>query len=150
MPMFFSGLVLFIICVSGISILGTVFWIWMLVDCVMNKKISDMQKALWVLLIVFTHFIGALIYFFVGRSMQSKQGAYQYYTQPQASYQNYEAPREASYRSYGQGYQAPPAPPHQRNDAPPIYSEGEHAQRQQLPPDYEQPQAMYPQNPSEQ
>jgi len=122
--------------IGGVSILGTAFWIWMLVDCVMNKRLSDMQKALWVVLIIFTHIIGALIYFFVGRSGQSKQPTSQYYEQSGTTY-HFDAP--PAYRSYEQGYQAPP--PQQNNDVPPpIYPE----QAQRSPTDYEQPQAMYP------
>jgi Phospholipase_D-nuclease N-terminal len=151
MPMVISGLALFVVCISVFALLGTVFWIWMVVDCIMNKKISDMQKAFWVLLIVFTHFIGALIYFFVGRSMQPKQQTYQYYVQPQAPrHHRDEAPREAFYNSYEQGYQASQQPAStQYNDVPSIYPEREQAQRPQASSDYEQPQAMYPHEPHE-
>ena len=43
------------------------FWIWMLVHAVQNKGLSDGEKIGWVLAIVFLHFLGALIYFFIGR-----------------------------------------------------------------------------------
>lgn len=136
MPILFSIVPFVILFVIAVSILGTIFWIWMLVDCVMNKQISDMQKALWAVLIIFTHFIGALIYFFVGRSAQAKQTVYQYYEPPQTFYR-YDAPPPN--RPYEQGYQA--APLRQNNDVPPpIYPE----QAQRPSTDYEQPQAMYP------
>jgi hypothetical protein len=133
----FTGL-LFIIAlfVITVSLLGSAFWIWMTVDCVMNKRLSDMQKALWVVLILFTHFIGALIYFFVGRKGQNKQPPYQYYEQSRTTY-HFDPPC----RSYEQGYQPPPVEPRQHYNAPPpIYPE----QTQRSPQDYEQPQAMYP------
>ncbi|HEV2653696.1 MAG TPA: PLD nuclease N-terminal domain-containing protein, partial [Ktedonobacteraceae bacterium] len=79
MPMLFSGIFIVIIFAIAVSLLSTAFWIWMVVDCAMNKRLSDMQKALWIVLILFTHFIGALIYFFVGRQGQAKQPTYQYY-----------------------------------------------------------------------
>jgi len=41
-----------------------VFWFWMLIDCAV-KEPSDTQKIVWVLIILFTHFVGALIYLFV-------------------------------------------------------------------------------------
>ena len=44
-----------------------VFWIWMLIHAVTNKGLGDGEKIAWVLVILFTHFIGALIYFFIGR-----------------------------------------------------------------------------------
>ena len=44
-----------------------VFWIWMLVSAVQNRGLSDGEKTGWVLGIVFFHFIGSLLYFFIGR-----------------------------------------------------------------------------------
>ncbi len=43
------------------------FWIWMLIHAITNKGLTDTEKIVWVLVIIFVHFIGALIYFFVGR-----------------------------------------------------------------------------------
>ncbi len=43
-----------------------VFWIWMLISAVQNKGITDGEKIAWVLVIVFVHWLGALLYFFVG------------------------------------------------------------------------------------
>lgn len=48
------------------------FWIWMLVDCITQEKESD-QKIPWVLVIIFTHILGALIYFFVRKLNRNKQ-----------------------------------------------------------------------------
>src|SRR5882724_5021419 len=60
--------VIFLIAMCATLALGlTVFWIWMLVSAVQNKGLSDGEKTGWVLAIVFCHFLGALIYFFVGR-----------------------------------------------------------------------------------
>ena len=44
-----------------------VFWVWMLVHAATNRGLSDTEKLMWVLVIVLVHFLGALIYFFVGR-----------------------------------------------------------------------------------
>ena len=43
------------------------FWIWMLVHAITNNGLTDIEKLIWVIVILFTHFIGAAIYFFVGR-----------------------------------------------------------------------------------
>jgi hypothetical protein len=43
------------------------FWIWMLIHAAQNKGLSDGEKVAWVLIIVLVHFLGAVIYFFVGR-----------------------------------------------------------------------------------
>ena len=43
-----------------------VFWIWMLISAVQNKGLTEGEKIAWVLVIVFLHWLGALLYFFVG------------------------------------------------------------------------------------
>jgi cytochrome c oxidase assembly factor CtaG len=48
-------------------VLAFVFWIWMLVDCIKNEGLSDTQKVVWVLVIIFLHALGALIYLLAGR-----------------------------------------------------------------------------------
>ena len=50
-----------------IVLLASIFWLWMLVDCAMNPRLSDTEKIVWVLIVLFTHFIGAVVYFFVAR-----------------------------------------------------------------------------------
>lgn len=58
---------LFIVIFGLLTLLATIFWIWMLVNAIMNPRFSGVQRLIWVLVIFFTHFLGALIYFFVGR-----------------------------------------------------------------------------------
>jgi len=43
------------------------FWIWMLIHATQNKGLREGEKVAWLLIIVLVHFLGALIYFFVGR-----------------------------------------------------------------------------------
>ena len=50
-----------------IGLAATVFWIWMLVDAI-TRPMDSTQKLIWVLVIVFLHVLGALVYFFVGRN----------------------------------------------------------------------------------
>jgi len=38
-----------------------------LIHAITNKGLRDTEKILWVLVIFFLHFIGSLIYFFIGR-----------------------------------------------------------------------------------
>jgi phospholipase D-like protein len=59
--------ILSVLIIGAIVLAAFVFWIWMLVHAVTNKGLGDGEKIAWVLVILFTHFIGALIYFFVGR-----------------------------------------------------------------------------------
>jgi hypothetical protein len=42
------------------------FWIWMLISAIQNKGLSEGEKIAWVLVIVLLHFLGALLYLFIG------------------------------------------------------------------------------------
>ncbi len=44
-----------------------VFWIWMLVHAITNKGLRDAEKIIWVLVVIFLHFLGAVLYFLLGR-----------------------------------------------------------------------------------
>ena len=65
------GTVLFLLpFVLALSLPGApacVFWIWMLVDAIRNEGLGEGEKIGWVLAIVFLHFIGGALYFFLGR-----------------------------------------------------------------------------------
>jgi hypothetical protein len=39
----------------------------MLIHAIRNPALSGSEKIAWVLVVLFLHFLGALIYFFVGR-----------------------------------------------------------------------------------
>ena len=49
-----------------LALLATIFWIWMLIDCATHERNST-DKLIWILIILFTHVLGALIYFLVRR-----------------------------------------------------------------------------------
>ena len=56
----------FLLClVFGVA--GTILWIWMIVDCATKEPAEGNDKIIWILIIIFTHWIGALLYFFVRR-----------------------------------------------------------------------------------
>jgi len=48
-----------------LGILFLTFWIWMIVDCAQRKFKNDLEKIIWILVIVFAHWIGSLVYFIV-------------------------------------------------------------------------------------
>lgn len=48
-----------------LGILFLIFWIWMIVDCAQRKFKNDLEKIIWILVIVFAHWIGSLVYFIV-------------------------------------------------------------------------------------
>jgi hypothetical protein len=63
-----SGIIslFFVLVLGAIALAACVFWIWMLISAIQNKGLSDGEKIGWVLAIVFLHFLGALLYFFLG------------------------------------------------------------------------------------
>ena len=63
--MFFNMIMLLTFMVFGLC--AFCFWIWMLVDCLKHESSEGNDKITWTLVIVFTNWIGALIYFFVRR-----------------------------------------------------------------------------------
>ena len=69
-----------IACVFGL-IIGLVglaafaFWLWMLIDCATKCPSEENKKIIWILVIIFTHVIGAIIYYFVQRPKNAPAGA---------------------------------------------------------------------------
>jgi hypothetical protein len=65
----FGGLIgiLFMLVFLAIGIAVLVFWIMMLVDCIKNPNLSSNERIVWVLVIVFASWLGALIYMLAGR-----------------------------------------------------------------------------------
>jgi Phospholipase_D-nuclease N-terminal len=50
-----------------IGIFGSIFWIWMLIDCLTKEPDEGNTKLAWALTIVFLHFIGSSLYYFIRR-----------------------------------------------------------------------------------
>jgi nitrate reductase gamma subunit len=46
---------------------GFTFWISMIVDCATNEPSTGNDKVVWIVIIVFTYIVGALMYYFVRR-----------------------------------------------------------------------------------
>jgi len=63
LPLLFFGFFLLV------GVACTVFWIWMLVDCLKHEPTDkgDNVMLIWVLLLIFTHVIGALLYYLIRR-----------------------------------------------------------------------------------
>jgi len=57
------------ICLVGgtIGLAGLGLWIWMLVEVLTRETDEGNNRLIWALVIVFTHWIGALIYLLVRR-----------------------------------------------------------------------------------
>lgn len=129
---FFVALML--MALLGLALIG--FWVWMLVDSLMNSKLTEMQRAIWVLVIITTNLIGAFVYFFVGRSPRVPSAPV-FYAQPRPVQRPVEVPHP-----YQEGYQPREA----------RYSARQEAASQNFPPaenipqgvEYEQMQISYP------
>ena len=50
-----------------LSLAGFIFWIWMLIHAIGNKALSDGERIVWVLVIIFLPFLGSVLYFFIGK-----------------------------------------------------------------------------------
>jgi hypothetical protein len=64
---------LFGLIVLVFGLLGMAFWIWMLIDCITNEPSEGNDKLIWVVVIVLTNWLGALIYFIVRRPQRKQQ-----------------------------------------------------------------------------
>ena len=140
--------------IDAFTLVTSIFWIWMLIDCLLNKKV----KLFWFVFILFTHVFGAVLYFFMACSHRNPADALAYYikrftgtttrkpakptfkTKPQA------VPQPSSYTPYQQGYTArPPTPLYPEapfyHEAPLIYNPQS---------EYEQPTTSYPEMPPQQ
>ena len=58
-----------------IGVLAFLFWVWMIVDCARRNFKNTPEKIIWLVVIVFGSWIGALVYFIVIRSI-TKQGLF--------------------------------------------------------------------------
>ena len=66
-PLLFIGMVFIF------GVLGTLFWIWMLVDCATKEPSQGNDKIVWILVIALTHWLGALIYFLIRRPQRKQR-----------------------------------------------------------------------------
>lgn len=58
--------------VSAVLLVILAFEIWMFVDAIRNSKLSDNEKLLWCIGMIFFHPVIAIVYYFVAYSARSK------------------------------------------------------------------------------
>lgn len=63
---------LFLLLIAFAGLVGAAFWIWMLIDCATNEPSVGNDKVVWIIIIVFTQIIGAIIYYFVRHSKRAE------------------------------------------------------------------------------
>ncbi len=59
--------------VALVVIGGTLLWLAAIVECAQNESSTGNDKLVWLLVILFLHFIGALIYFLVRRPQRIRE-----------------------------------------------------------------------------
>lgn len=105
------GLGLFIMLFAvliGLAVFG--FWLWMLIDCLVRQ---EEDKLVWLLVIFFLSFVGALVYYFVARKKRLGNAP------PAAPVQPAAPPAPA----YGSVPPPPPAPAPARTPPSPVEQE---------------------------
>ena len=69
-PFHFAG------CIGGLILLGiagTIFWIWALIDCATKEPNEESSKVVWIVVILLTHLLGALLYALIRRPDRIRQ-----------------------------------------------------------------------------
>jgi low temperature requirement protein LtrA len=56
----------------AIALIVFVFWLWMLIDCFQRKFKNDAEKIVWVVLIFFLTWVGAIAYYIAVRAMNPR------------------------------------------------------------------------------
>jgi Phospholipase_D-nuclease N-terminal len=54
-----------------LAVASLILWIWALIDAIQNPGLSSNERLLWVLVIILTQVLGAILYLLIGR----KRGA---------------------------------------------------------------------------
>ncbi len=56
-----------------IGLVGLAFWIWAIVDCATNEPSTGNDKVIWILIIVLTSWLGALLYLCIRRPQRMRE-----------------------------------------------------------------------------
>ena len=70
---FFAAWGILFIFFACFGLLSTIFWIWMLADCLINESSRGNDKIIWALVILLTHFLGAFLYFVIRRPQRKRE-----------------------------------------------------------------------------
>ena len=76
------GLIVFVV---ALGLLLTAFWVWMVVDCA-NAPMESGDKTAWILILLFTSWLGATLYYFIPRRERlNKHAASPFHSPPPPS-----------------------------------------------------------------
>jgi hypothetical protein len=65
---FWPLIIVLVICVPIL-----LFWLWMLIECATKEPNEGNTKVVWLAIILFTQFVGALLYFFIRRPQRKAE-----------------------------------------------------------------------------
>jgi heme/copper-type cytochrome/quinol oxidase subunit 2 len=68
----FMAIFFFLLVIVGM-IAGTIFWAFMIVECATKESDTGNTKIVWIIILVFTHLVGALLYYFVRRPERQRE-----------------------------------------------------------------------------
>jgi|WetSurMetagenome_2_1015567.scaffolds.fasta_scaffold212353_2 hypothetical protein len=63
--------VIVIMIIFSLAILASLFWFWMIIDCIKRKNYED--KLVWVLVLLFLGVAGAIMYYFIAKEKPKKK-----------------------------------------------------------------------------
>ena len=68
-----GGLILLMLIFMAVFVFLFVFWILMIIDCAKREFKGENDKVVWILVLVFLGFLGAVIYYFVVKVNDKKR-----------------------------------------------------------------------------
>lgn len=67
------GMSTFGLIAAAVYAVGTIFWLWMIVDCAMKEKCDEVDKMVMIMCILMSHMLGALVYLLFRRPRRIAQ-----------------------------------------------------------------------------
>ena len=68
----FDPLAILVHAYPGLAMLASIFWIWVLIDCISKEPSEGNDKVAWTILIIFVPLLGAVLYYFIRRPERIK------------------------------------------------------------------------------
>lgn len=68
-PLLLGGGMMLLMFVLGLISLA--IWVWALIDAIQNPGLNPTERLIWVLVIVLTNLIGAILYLLIGRNRRA-------------------------------------------------------------------------------
>ena len=65
--------IMMILIIGFIGLASFGFWLWSLIHCIQNKRLSDTNRTLGLILILVLPLLGSLIYFFLPREKEDQR-----------------------------------------------------------------------------